>query len=172
MLIHFSVMSNDLIKTLMSIHLLILSYVSNFNHIIHVYLNNIYVYHTEVYHTHTHTFELVFSSHSRFFHSFGDVTITDEGLKFLPIFGIHGHWAVRVLKSVDVTPTATRANLLLWSSPRTRSTYNCCRVFGSVAVITCFKDFGLSRPGIEPWPPRMRCERTSSTPPPNCYQIT
>ena len=31
------------------------------------------------------------------FHSFGDVIITDEVLKFSPILGIHCHWAVTVL---------------------------------------------------------------------------
>ena len=38
-----------------------------------------------------------FSSHSRTFHTFGDITITGEGLKIMLILGTHGHWAVRVL---------------------------------------------------------------------------
>ena len=34
---------------------------------------------------------LRFSSHSRIFHSYGDVTVNIEGLKFLPMLGTHGH---------------------------------------------------------------------------------
>ena len=38
-----------------------------------------------------------FSSHSRFFHLFWDVTITSEGLQILTYTRHSGHWAVRVL---------------------------------------------------------------------------
>ena len=34
------------------------------------------------------------SSHSRIFHSYGDVTIIEEGC-FWPILGTHDHWALR-----------------------------------------------------------------------------
>ena len=52
--------------------------------------------------------------------------------------------------SVPHTPTVTRGISLLCLSPRTRDTNTYCRAFGSGAVITCFNDLGLSRPGIEP----------------------
>ena len=47
-----------------------------------------------------------FSSHSRIFHSYGDVTITGKGLQFWPMLGTYGHWAMRVL--YRATPTVTR----------------------------------------------------------------
>ena len=96
-----------------------------------------------------------FSSHSRIFHSFGDVTNTGEGLLFylywaflLTYIGTHSHWAVRVLWRA--TPTVTRAKPLKWSSSRTRETHTRCQAFGSRAVTTCLKDLGLPRLGIEP----------------------
>ena len=44
-------------------------------------------------------FLLGLTSHSRIFHSYGDVTITAEGLQSLTYtrHGTHGRWAVRVL---------------------------------------------------------------------------
>ena len=49
-----------------------------------------------------------FTFHLRIFHSFGDVTITGEGLQILTYLGTHGHWAVRVLWRA--TPFVTRVN--------------------------------------------------------------
>ena len=48
------------------------------------------------------------SSISRIIHSYGDVTITGEGLQIVTMFGTHGHWAVRVLQRA--TPTVTSVN--------------------------------------------------------------
>ena len=38
-----------------------------------------------------------FLSHLNIFHSCGDITTADEGLKFWPMLDTHGHWTVRVL---------------------------------------------------------------------------
>ena len=46
----------------------------------------------------------------------------------------------------------TRGIRLLWSSPRTRDTHTCCRVFASGAVTTCFYDLGLSRGDLNTQP--------------------
>ena len=64
-------------------------------------------------------FDCRLSSHSRIFHSYGDVTITGEGLQILTY------------------------------APRTHDTHSYCQAFGSREVTTCFYDFGLSRLGLE-----------------------
>ena len=52
-------------------------------------------------------FCLVFSSHSRIVHLYGDVINICEGMQiFIYDFSSFGHWAVRVLKRA--TPTVTR----------------------------------------------------------------
>ena len=65
------------------------------------------------------------SSRSRIFHSYGDITIADEGLQILT-YAWHSwrHWAVRVLQRA--TPTVTRGICLWWSSPRTRDSHSYC----------------------------------------------
>ena len=84
-----------------------------------------------------------FSSHSRIFHSFETVTITDEGLQILT-YARHS-WPLGSL--TFYTYCNIWANPLNWPSTRTHDTHTCCRAFGSGAVTTCFTD---SRPGIEP----------------------
>ena len=67
-----------------------------------------------------------------------------NGFKFWPMLGTHGRWAVGFLyRSI---PNVGISNIIIWSSPRTRNTHTCCRVFGSGAVTTCFYDIGQS-----PW---------------------
>ena len=84
------------------------------------------------------------SIHSRTFYSYGDATITGEGLKMLTYaWHSYGHWAVRVLS--HATPTVTLSVRLLWSSPGTHNTHTYCRTLSSGAVTTCFYDLGLSR---------------------------
>ena len=66
-----------------------------------------------------------FSSNSRILHSYGDVTINDEGLqayKFWSILGTHGIWALRLLKRA--MPTVSWGIRLQWSSWRTRATFS------------------------------------------------
>ena len=72
-----------------------------------------------------------FSSHSRMFHSYGDVTIAGA-VNFYSMFGIHGHRAVRVLEQDRLT--VRRDFRLYWSSPRTRDT--CFRALSCGAVTT------------------------------------
>ena len=61
------------------------------------------------------------SSHSRHFHSYGDVTITSAGLQ---IFTQTRHSCpVRFLQRA--APTVLRGIRIKWSSPRTRDTHTC-----------------------------------------------
>ena len=74
-----------------------------------------------------------------------------KGYKMWPILDTRRHWAVRVFWRA--TPSVTRAIPLKWSSPRTRDTHTCCRVFCCFccAVTTCVNyDLCLSRTGIKP----------------------
>ena len=96
------------------------------------------------------TYWCLFSGFSsqEFFPYFGDLTTPMKGYKFWPILDTHDRWAVRIF-NVRTTTTVTRENSLKWSSQRTRDTHTCYRAFRIGAVTTCFKDMGLSRPGIE-----------------------
>ena len=82
-----------------------------------------------------------------------------KGCKFLPFLGIHGHWAMRVLKRA--TPTMTRDIRLYWSSLRTRDTHPCYRAFSysSGAVTTCFHDLNLSQLGFKNHTFRLQFQR-------------
>ena len=89
-----------------------------------------------------------FTSHSRIFHSNGDVIITGEGLEILT-YARHS----RPLSSEGSLTCHTFCDTghpFEWSCPRTRDTNSCCRAFSNGAVTTCFNDLCLSRPGIEP----------------------
>ena len=91
-----------------------------------------------------------------FFHSFGDITITDEEIQ------IYVRHSLPLSSEVSLAcHNVTRANSLWWSSPRTRDTHNFCHTFDSGAVTTCFNDLGLSRLGIEPQYPA--CEVNAET---------
>ena len=80
------------------------------------------------------------SSNSRIIHSYGDITITGEGLQIFVLYmlGTHGHWAVRV-----------------------RDTHTYCRAFSSGAVTTCFYDLVLSRLNFEHPTFRLQGERSN-----------
>ena len=82
-----------------------------------------------------------FTSLSRIFHSYVDVTI----YRFWLLLGTYDHWAVRIL--MHATPTVTRDIRLYWSSPRTRDTHT---------YITCFNNWGLSRLRFEQVHPAFR----------------
>ena len=82
-------------------------------------------------------FAWAFTSNLRIFHSYGDVTITGEGLQFFTF--------IRPLTSEGLFNVPH----LLWHGPtfyyghlrpRTRDTHICCKVFGIEAVTTCLKD--------------------------------
>ena len=96
----------------------------------------------------------VFSSHTRNFHSFGDITIISEGIHILTYT-----WHSRPLSSEGPLTCHTfcaTGHPLKWSSSRTSDTHTCCPACGSGTVTTCFKYLGLSWPGIEPYLPHVR----------------
>ena len=80
------------------------------------------------------------SSHSRIFHSYGDVTITGEGLQILTY--ARQSWPLS-------SESSWACNHLKWSSPRTRETHTYCRAFSCGTATTCFNVLGLSRLGFE-----------------------
>ena len=83
-------------------------------------------------------------------HTFGDGTITDAWLQVLTYAG-HS-WALGSEGSLTDNTTCDTVQTFVMVM-RTRDTHTCGRAFGSGAVTTCFKDSGMSRPGIEPWSP-------------------
>ena len=83
------------------------------------------------------------SSQSKIFHSYGDVTISGEGLQIFT-FALH-LWPL----SSEGSNIVMRGIHLYWSSPRTRDTQTCCQAFSSGAVTTCFYYLGVSRVGFE-----------------------
>ena len=84
------------------------------------------------------------SSHSWLFHSYGDVTISGEGLQILT-YARHS-WSLSHTHCDTGLPFIKIISEDPWHS-------TCCRAFCSGAVTTCFHDLGLSRPGIEPRSP-------------------
>ena len=100
-----------------------------------------------------------FSSHSRIFHSYGDVTITSEGLQLLT-YAQHS-WPLSSEGSLACHTTVTPGICLYWSSPRTRNTHTLCQAFGSGAVTTCYYDLGLLRLGFKHPPFHLRGEHSN-----------
>ena len=68
-------------------------------------------------------FVLSFTSHSRIFHSHGEVTITGEGLQILT-YARHS-WPLSSEGSLACHTYWIRGICLWWSSPRTRDTRGC-----------------------------------------------
>ena len=93
---------------------------------------------------------LSFSSHSRIFHSLGDVTITRERQQILTY--IWHSWQLSSEGSLEC-PTCDTDQPIIMVIYRTCDTYTCCWAFGSGAVTTCFNNLGLSWPEIEPRSP-------------------
>ena len=83
------------------------------------------------------------SSHSRVFHSNGDVTITGERLKILT--NVRRSWPLSNEDNLACHTYCDTGHSFIWSSSRTRETHICCREFISGDYITCFNDIGLSR---------------------------
>ena len=89
---------------------------------------------------------LRFSSQSRIFHSFGDVTITDEGLLIL-VYAWHS-WPLSNEGSLVCHTYCDTGHPFMWSSPTTNNTHlllnnwqwSCHYLFSN-----------LSRPRIKPW---------------------
>ena len=72
-----------------------------------------------------------FSSHSRIFHSDGNVTIARQGQQILTLAS-HS-WTLRSEGSLACHTYCGKVQ-----SPRTRDTHTYCRAFGSGAATTCF----------------------------------
>ena len=104
-----------------------------------------------------------FSSHSRFFHSYGDVTISGKGLQMLTYA-----WHSWILRSEGILACYiycdTGHSMIKWSSPSTRDTHTYCRAFSSGAFTTCLYDLGLSGLGSEHPTFRLRDERSYRLP--------
>ena len=76
------------------------------------------------------------------FHSYGDVTITSEGLQLQPILGTHCHLAMSSLACHTYCDTGHPS---IWSSSSTVETHTCCQAFSTGAITFCFYDLGLSQ---------------------------
>ena len=95
-----------------------------------------------------------FSSHSRIFHSYGDITITSEGLQIWPMLGNYGHLAVCLLACQTYCDTGHPIIMVIsedpWHSHLLPSVWR-------GAVTTCYNDLRLSRLGFELPTFRLRC---------------
>ena len=84
--------------------------------------------------------------HYRIFHSFGDVTITGEGLQILT-YARHS-WSLSSEGSLTChTYCDTVQTFIMVMSD---DTHTCCLAFGNGAVTACYNDLGLSQQEIEP----------------------
>ena len=110
------------------------------------YLANIYIC----------LFDWSYSSNSRIFHSFGDVTIAWKSCKFWPMLGTYGHWAVRVLQRA--TPIVTRDICLYICNGHLQGPVILTPIAESIAV-------KLSLPVFTTW---IRCGCDSNTQPFAC----
>ena len=93
------------------------------------------------------SFVWVLSSHLRIFHSYGDVSITREGLQILT-YAQHS----RPLSSEGSLACHTYCDTghpSIMVISKTRDTHTCCQAFSSGAVTTCLYDLGLSQLGFE-----------------------
>ena len=97
-------------------------------------------------------FLLSFSSHTRIFHSFGDITIAGKGMQ-IKTYSRHSLSSEGSL--------ACHTYCLKLSSPRTRDTHAYRRAFGSEAVTTSYNNLDLLRLGFEHPTFRMRGERSN-----------
>ena len=88
------------------------------------------------------------SSHLGIVHSFGDVTITSEGL-FIMIYSRHSIMAIEQWGFFNVPHLLWHGPILYNGHLQWSVTLTPCRTFGSGALTTCFNNLGLSRPGIE-----------------------
>ena len=87
-------------------------------------------------------------SHSRIFHSYGNVTITGEGLQILT-YALYS-WPQSSEGSLACHTYCDTGHLfIIWSSPRTRDTHTYCHALSSEAVTTRFYNLGLSQLGFE-----------------------
>ena len=71
-----------------------------------------------------------------FFHSYGDVTITDEGLQILT--NARRSWPLSSEGALAYHTYCDTGHSFIMVTPRTRDTHIYCRAFSSGAVTTCF----------------------------------
>ena len=111
---------------------------------------------------------VVFTSHLRIFHLYGDVNTSGEELHILtharhswPLSS-EGSFACHTYCDTvyKVCRVVFRVLCKHQSSPRTRYIHTCCRAFGSGTVTTCYGDLGPSGLGFEHPTFRMRVERS------------
>ena len=78
------------------------------------------------------------------------ITTTGEGLQILS--NTRHSWLLisEGFSPCDIISGVVHSFIMVIS--KEHDTHICCRTLGSGAVITCFNDFGLSRPGFEPRP--------------------
>ena len=81
------------------------------------------------------------------FHSYGDVTITGEGLQMFTY--TRYSWPWNSGGSLACHTCSDRGIALQWLSLRTRDTHTYCKAFNNGAVATCFYDWGLLRLGFK-----------------------
>ena len=82
-----------------------------------------------------------FSSHSRIFHSYGDVTITGEGLQILP--NARHLWPLSGEGSLACHTYCETGHPFIMVISEVRETFTYCRAFNGAAVTTCFYDLGM-----------------------------
>ena len=87
------------------------------------------------------------SSHPRIFHSYGDITVTSEGLQTL-IYARHS-WPLTSEGSLACHTFCDTAHPFIMVISEDTDNHTYCWAFGSGAVTTCFCDLGLSRLGFE-----------------------
>ena len=85
------------------------------------------------------------SSHTRIFHSYGDVTVVGEGRQILT-YAWHS-WPLSSEGSLACHTYCDAGNPFVeWSSPRTRDTHTYSWAFSNGIVTSCFYELALSRP--------------------------
>ena len=99
------------------------------------------------------------TSHSRIFHSYRDVTITDEGLRILT-YARHS-WPLSSLGLFGVPTYCDTEHPLIMVISEDPMTPTYCRAFDSRNVTTCFYDVCLSRLGFEHPTFRIRGKRSN-----------
>ena len=77
-----------------------------------------------------------FSYHMRFFTHMETLPLPGRGCIFWPMFGTHGHWAVREGSLLVCHTYWDTGHPFIWSSPRTRDKHTYYRAFNSWAVTT------------------------------------
>ena len=106
-----------------------------------------YILHTLLYWMIVCLFVWGLLSHSRIFHSYGDVTITGEGLQILTY--VAHSWPLSSEGSLACHTYCDTGHKFIMVISRTCDTQTDCQAFSSGAVTTCFYNLGLSQLGFK-----------------------